>query len=641
MSYTTKVISIGGLNVEPGSGYQATFLMSFAQPENSIFRVPRDSDSPVVTNIAPGVHTYLLQVLVDAAATADDIDAKRRSLMKALDTSRGPVTVTIENATGTARRRYMNFVVTKVDQAAGQFGLGFAAQLESADVVRWRSTAAAVDSWSMNASGSHVVTVAGDMDVFPCYTLTPNSKASPVWTYRRPFIIEWRSPERGWHPIDVTGGGWDTAALIGAGKLTGETNVAVQVGNTVIAHWYGNTEGNSGGFNHAATRVWVNIEFKPRTEMRLLTGSGSLDTTMQVYADGGFPASGVLKIDSEYVSYTGHVPGWITGVKRGLYGTTAAAHLRNAVMVPVVVGNLLYGPNGGWPEGFAPTGKEPTFIPNTFSSNEVWHYSYFRRENGAAGWQRGGLVAGPVLFSSESTATGSYDASGDLPWNAMGFAPGWTQAAWYEASFALPLQQVRVIGRRYIKGSPATLPNAATLMAWNTQGTRSQTVWRSNNGADRFPNPTFDETLDIYMPATADGSNGMTYLMWGFNQSNHMQVDIGQMYVFFDTDYTPLVTLATEQTDYDLDVVITNVTTGESISVFFPDMEPGESLVIDSKQQTAVYSYDGRSRYGAVRRNAPRAKWLRLVPGLNQIQIAEAGMGTLDINVTYEPLWYT
>ena len=139
MSHTTNVISVGNINVESGSGYFATLDQSFLQPENTISRVERDVDAPVVTNVALGLHVYYLKVLVLETA-ADDLDARRRAILREFDTTRGPVTVVVENATGTARQRYMQFVVRKVDQVVEQMGRGFLAALEATDEVRWRST---------------------------------------------------------------------------------------------------------------------------------------------------------------------------------------------------------------------------------------------------------------------------------------------------------------------------------------------------------------------------------------------------------------------------------------------------------------------------------------------------------------------
>lgn len=646
MSYTTNVVSIGSLNVEEGSGYAATLLQSYLQPENSISRVQRDADSPVVTNIAPGVHIYLLEVWVlSAGVTADDLDARRRALLKALDTTRGPVTVTIINATGTARTRYMQFVARKVDQVSDTRGSGFLASLEAADVVRWRSTSPVVESWLMNATATQNLTVAGDLDVHPVITLTPNAlKVAPVWPYRRTFLIEWRSPGRGWHPVDVTGGGLDTEALLAAGRVVDGSNIAVSVDGRIVPHWYGNANNYDAGFNDTATKIWINMEFAPAPAMTLAQQVTESSPWWFVRDDAGLPQAGVLRVDEEYVSYAFRAPGMLGTITRGLYGSTPAAHSMYSDLVPVRVGHILYGPNGATAAGEvaddAPLVMQPVFLPQSDSGNGLWHYSHFARAGGAAGWEHSYYLGGRSAFVQESTATGAYDASWTLPWNAMGFVPGWAAATAFARSFAVPIQKVRVYGRRYMRGSPATLPNSPQLTAHDAAGANSVVLWRSGDGAGPAPNPVFDVTIEPY-PTLSDDRPRLTRLSWGWGQANYMQVDIGQMWVWFDDEYAPVVTLLPEATEYDLDLTITNLTTGEALAVRFPEMEPEQSLVIDCGRQTVTYTYDGSNKYSTVRRNAPRPKFMRLAPGLNQLQIAETGMGELGVTVMYEPHWYT
>ena len=102
----TNIISVGNINTEPGSGYVAVFVQSFVPPESTVSRVARDTDAPIVTHVALAPRVYYLQVLVEPAA-ADDMDARRRAILREFDSTRGPLTVVIENAAGTARRRYM------------------------------------------------------------------------------------------------------------------------------------------------------------------------------------------------------------------------------------------------------------------------------------------------------------------------------------------------------------------------------------------------------------------------------------------------------------------------------------------------------------------------------------------------------
>lgn len=57
------------------------------------------------------------------------------------------------------------------------------------------------------------------------------------------------------------------------------------------------------------------------------------DTTINVTSTTNFDSSGVITIENEKIVYTGVTPTTITGCTRGQFGTTAAAHALNSVVV--------------------------------------------------------------------------------------------------------------------------------------------------------------------------------------------------------------------------------------------------------------------------------------------------------------------
>lgn len=648
MSETTNVISIGTLNVEDGSGYLAAFQQSFTQPETTITRVQRDGDSPVVTHVAPGLHEYLLEVLVEDGADPDTLDARRRALLGALDSARGPITVTIENATGTARQRYMTFVNRKTDQVEGKAGRGFLATLEAADEVRWRATTAEEATWTLNASGTRTLNVLGDLDAYPTYTITPNSaKATPNWAYYRRCVIQWRSPFGGLHPVDITGGGLNTTALIGAGKITDSSNIGVTLNGRFVPFWFGGDDGGAGGFNSTTTRIWVNVQATPETYCDVDGYVTAADTTWRVENDEGLPPSGTLLVDSEYVQYTRRAPGYLYGVQRGMYGSSAAAHVVGAECSVVYVAYILYGPNAEVPAGwqtldYVSGGGEPIML-NSGSTNGVWRFDEFAQFRGTGNWQFLSQMNN-AAFVSESAADGTYDAAWGYPWEAMGFRPGWASLNQFYTRFALPIKTLRVLGRRRAVGSPADYLSNAKLYVYSNNQREWITAWNAAVGAPRTSNDPFDETsweFPFRAGEVSGGHTGYNRVLWQFTQANYLQVDIQQMVVTFWPSTVPVVTVSGELTDYDIDLTLKNETTGEYIRVNMPDLEPGHSLVIDSRRQTVAYTKDGSSRYTAVQRNAPRARFLRLVPGTNEFEIAEDGMGDMEIVVRYEPRWYT
>lgn len=639
MSHTTNVISIGNLNVETGSGYVATLTQSFMQPESTVSRVARDTDAPIVTNVALGMHVYYLQVLVEPAA-ADDVDARRRALLREFDSTRGPVTVVIENATGTARTRYMQFVVRKTDQAENQNGAGFVAALEAYDDVRWRSVDEEEAVWSLDGSEAKSLTVAGDLDVLPIYTVTPNAgKTTPNWPYSRSVLIEWQSPHGGKHPVDITGGGLDTEALLDDEKIADQSNIAVMMNGVLVKHWY-QDDGYASSFGTDATQIWIDMTFKPQTIHYLAGYISDAATTIRLDYDDGLPPSGTLRIGSEYLSYTSRSSGYLYGVQRGLYGSTATGHNEAELVYWIQgVGQILYGPAAVTPDGM----KDATYraaarpiVVTPGSSNSVWRYLDFAAPGRSGSWTYQ-FYLNSLGFVNESDTYGSYATGWPTTWAALGLKAGWTSASYFRLRTAIPIQQTRVLGFHMIRYSPSGSPAAPKLDAWSEDGQSHVDIWNSSAGAVLGDNTWVDVWSDDIRPFDYRGYNVLRFVV---SQSSFVQADIHTLNIVFDSGVLPLVTIGAEQTDYDLDLTIANTTTGESITVQYPNLAAGESLVIDSALQTVTYTLDGSSQYAAVRRDAARPRFLRLVPGVNNFQITEAGMGELEVKVQYRPRWY-
>lgn len=641
---TTDVVSINSLNVTEGSGYVATLVQSYGQPEASISRAQRDGDSPLVTNAAPGVLEAILTVIVDAReADADTVDARRRALLRALDTSAAPLTLVIRNEQGTARERYMRFVVVKTDQVAGQFGEGFAARLNSADDVRWRSTARVeLTREFTDDGGGWVVECQGDLEAYPTYTLTRRAdRTAPAWAYARRFIVRWRSPWGGEHSVDVTNGTLNTAALKTAGKVNNASNIGVVLNGRYVPFWYGAADGQVGGFNSTASRLFVTMKFVPATMAYLTRYAGEADTTLFVRNDANLPDSGVLDIEGEFITFAYRSAGTLYGVQRGQFGSTASDHVAGAEVEPAHTGFILYGPNGAVPESAKDydyrNAKPPVFLDSVSTTNTVWDFGLFRDPERSFNWSYDWFNNSGTAFVSESQADGTYDPAWVTPWTALGFKPGWASLSLFSRLFAVPIQSVRVIGRRYRSGSQAQYTNSPRLQLTDPLTGASRVVWESANGIGATPNPTFD----VALPAVPAGQL-FSKINWLFNQSNFAQVDIQRMYVSFRDEYLPYIWVSAEVAEYDLDVTLDNMTTDDRLSIDLPQALVDSPLVIDSERMTATYQ--GASVYASVRRGPAgrevRAHFLKLVPGSNSLYLQEEGTGTMELKISYESRWY-
>ncbi len=76
----------------------------------------------------------------------------------------------------------------------------------------------------------------------------------------------------------------------------------------------------------------------------LAKSMNSSDTTAEVNATTGFPATGIIKIDNEYMTYTGlgASPVSFTGLTRGASGSTATGHSKNkAVLITTLLNGAI------------------------------------------------------------------------------------------------------------------------------------------------------------------------------------------------------------------------------------------------------------------------------------------------------------
>lgn len=162
----------------------------------------------------------------------------------------------------------------------------------------WKTVNTTTEStWTITASGQTKVVNCnlGNIEAYPIYEITPNSPKTGEFTYvYRHFVTTYN--QKSWafpnYPIDVTNGGWDTAAVIADNSNKCQIN---QVG----------------GITAVATTI-------------------PYDTVT-----GTMPSQGMIYVDTEQISYTGKTgttSGNLTGCTRGIAGTTAAIHADNAVM---------------------------------------------------------------------------------------------------------------------------------------------------------------------------------------------------------------------------------------------------------------------------------------------------------------------
>lgn len=274
----------------------SSFESSFAQGTVLLHQgvdpvlVPRENNSPVLTYVARKPAQWVIQVkLLGTIATQVDT-------LKALfnPDDRTLKTLLVSDAADSNKQWYVECICTSIVGLDGQL---YIVNLLVPEPI-WKTNTQTSDSWSITASGqTHDVTIGGNVDIPPVFRITPTAAKSVatdgykhlVTIYSQAYFdtvnLEHQTSQFSNYPIDITAGGFNTAVLIADNGNKAQLNGAINASVTTVA----------------------------------------IDTVT-----GAIPTVGMGYIDTEQLKWTGYSGGNLTGVTRGIGGTTAASHLDNA-----------------------------------------------------------------------------------------------------------------------------------------------------------------------------------------------------------------------------------------------------------------------------------------------------------------------
>lgn len=166
----------------------------------------------------------------------------------------------------------------------------FAVAFDVSDPI-WSFLVPSEEEILVNVTGSGTITPIGNQFAAPTIKITPTGAGGGSFAYKKFVqITNNASNPLTSYPLNLTGAGLDTAALI---NFTGVSNQINQ----------------GGGINAVVTTI-------------------PIDTAV----GGGLPTSGMGYCGTEQISWTGNSGTQLTGVTRGIGGTTAAVHADNAVI---------------------------------------------------------------------------------------------------------------------------------------------------------------------------------------------------------------------------------------------------------------------------------------------------------------------
>jgi len=118
-------------------------------------------------------------------------------------------------------------------------------------------------------------------------------------------------------------------------------------------------------------------------------------------------------------------------------------------------------------------------------------------------------------------------------------------------------------------------------------------------------------------------------------------VEIYELGITLDGDHVPAIIIGAEQSNYVLDCLVSNTTTGEAIRLTYP-MALNEALAVDTAAKTVTDLQDGSRQFQALTlEGGARRDWLPLRPGDNTLRFDDTGTNGVTVTIEFEKRWYS
>lgn len=573
-------------------------------------------------------------------------------LVRALAGSRGWLRALFNGEDGTPKllvasnddgsnQRYLPALCVKFEQTT-QPGV-FVAEMQVDDEGRWRAVTPTTAAWNITASGQTISISNGVVGIndeaYPVIRATPRQYVTASNPHRAFLVVPWPADQPAVdYPTDITDGALDTRiANTNFYSATG-ADIRVIVDGQEMDYWLD-------GINTAATSIWCNLSWQAGQAATLASGLGAGPVASVTVNEeiSGWPASGLLRIDDELLSYTAtsNATRSFSGIERAARGSSAASHLAGAAAQWIQHEVWLEYGSSAMTAITPDNSRRPMFDLAT-STNSSWNYLEF---------VEGSVGSGPLQLGPSRSGAWAFTNQ------------QWTQAyGGNQKSAANPYGELGIADATEAEGSKKSLAgywslfNPCGIVSANFQsGERyhgrtdwfSATIRSSVSGSS----PTTHYTVPMGAQDTwAAWSQNVTLVsgaryvyLWLAGHANSAQpvrVEVSQVTLALDGAKTPAPMILPEQNVYRMAATLTNETTGDAIRIEF-GLEVDETLRIDVDDHEVIFEPDGSSQFAAV---APvggeRHRWLRLTPGLNTLRWDEPGLVEVDVEIEFERRYF-
>lgn len=510
----------------------------------------------------------------------------------------------------------------------------------------FKATVADSTPWAITATGQQTtITPGGNMKAYPVIDFQPTASKGAGFSYKRWVPFEHRSTNPlSSYPYDITNGGWDTATLVSGGKMQADCDdLRVFIGGVEVDRWIADA-------NTDHTKVWILMSCIKKVSLTLsvATGVGVVatlsfaKTTLNYAAFDLLPAGGgTVEIESEIFTYTAknRTAMQVTGVTRACKGTSAANHVIGTATRYLPVDMWVFYGNSALDAPTVDDTKKPPFNLST-SSNTSWVFDEFQGDSlaRAGGW----MPSRPVsVGGSATTYTADHNTEAD-PATEMGmriaayqvngvWKAGSGQVIW---SFYNPcgITTVTATGEKYRK-----LAGWATYAVFqkSLNGKTWANVWSEAS-------PASAATWTAWAAHSAVSLSGTyPYLRFMFQgqpvatADNEIDNECNSITVTVSSTLCPTGTISTEQSAYEFDGILTNITTGDYLTIKYT-MELAQTLRYDTESERVTYMKDNTPARAAVIKSTDRFEAFPLLAGTaNVLQWDDTGTAGVTITINY------
>lgn len=643
----------GHTEINDGVNCTAVMERSWGLPTIEPLTAKRHEVAPVITGVRY-TDDHTLPPLGIQIEKAPDVEPIRGWLHRWFDgkDGRSRPLVVCDGYSGSTpiRPRVIYALPMALLQKEGSGGWQFVALLKPDGVhdphYRWRDTADVTDTWNITASGqTRVINNTGQDETYPVIKLTPTSAKSSGFTYKRWIPIKWRNEVgSALYPVEITNGGLNTATLVTGGKMKANgDDVIVEVNGARANRWLG-------GMNTSSTKIWIGLPFQYIAPVNLESslGAGAV-TSVEVVGDiSNWPSAGIFMIGNEAFTYTSKVDNkrQFVGITRGAHGTTAASHSAGAQMDLIQHSvYLLYG-NAAAPAYEQPSLQRPPIFDLTASTNGSWVYTHFGESaiNRMGAWQHNTQQS---LYSSPYSTGGAPPKSFTSPWDWLGVLI--QRVTHIPMMGTVSFSNICGIDSVNITAGELYFANNAPVEWWflrhygHVNGV-AQTAANTSPPGSRDTVTSWTQNVSLTGLAGLATAYSFLFRMIPSTSTDELSTSfagVNNVTVTLHSANLPVVTLGAEQSNYAMTATITNVTTGDAITVSF-GMALDKTLEIDTGMNSVVYLADGSTQGQAVRRiGTPRRFWLPLQPGNNTLRFDDAGTGNVTFETVYRRRYYT